>query len=377
MTSKVQESTISFLDIKATHQPLADELEAATSRVIRSGWYIRGQEGKSFEETFANYCGVQHCVGVGNGLDALYLILRALDICPDDEVIVPAHTFIATWLAVTSTGAKVVPVEPDNRTYNINPALIESAITPRTRAIIPVHLYGQTCDMAPINEIARRHDLYVIEDAAQAHGAMYRDILAGGLGHAAAFSFYPGKNLGALGDGGAVVTNDSIIAKQVSLLANYGSQEKYNHEALGVNSRLDELQAACLKVKLNHLDAWNRHRQNIAEYYLRHLQGIDNLVLPVVPSWSQPVWHLFVIRHPERELLQQKLTARGIETGIHYPTPPHLQPAYANLGLPAGSFPIAEALANTMLSLPIGPHLSLTQAARVVTAIREVLDNSI
>ena len=298
---------IPFLDIKASYLELKEGFDAAYQRVMDSGWYIQGEELKAFETEFAEYCGVKHCIGVGNGLDALHLILRAMDIGEGDEVIVPANTFIATWLAVTYAGATPVPVEPDERTYNIAPSKIEAAITKRTKAIMPVHLYGQPADMDPIVEIAARYNLKVIEDAAQAHGAKYKGRHTGGLGDAAGFSFYPGKNLGAFGDGGTVTTNDAELAKKVRMLGNYGSSVKYKNDIKGFNSRLDELQAAFLRVKLKKLAEWNKRRKVIANCYLNELEGVKDIILPYVPDWADPVWHLFVVHTKERYKLQHYL----------------------------------------------------------------------
>jgi len=367
---------IPFLDLKATYLELKAEMDAAYQRVMNSGWYLLGRELEAFEAEFAEYCGVKHCIGVANGLDALHLILRAFDIGPGDEVIVPANTYIATWLAVSQCGALPVPVEPDQRTYNIDPALIEKVITPRTKAIMPVHLYGQPADMDPILEIAARHGLKVIEDNAQAHGARYKGRRTGGLGHAAGNSFYPGKNLGAFGDGGAVTTNDDTLADRIRLLRNYGSKIKYYNDEKGFNSRLDELQAAFLRVKLTKLDEWNERRRRIAAFYIQKL-GVGSterseLVLPLVASWTEPVWHLFVIRHPQRDELQNKLMAAGIGTLIHYPFPPHLTSAYREMGSHAGAFPVAEELARTVLSLPIGPQMSHEQAHHVIQSMKAV-----
>jgi len=360
--------TIPFLDLHAAYLELRAELDAAAQRVLASGWYILGAEVEAFEREFAAYCEVEHCIGVGNGLDALHLILRAYGIGPGDEVIVPANTYIATWLAVSYAGAKPVPVEPDARTYNLDPALIEAAITPATKAILPVHLYGQPADMDPINAVAARHGLKVIEDAAQAHGARYKGRRVGGLGDAAGFSFYPGKNLGALGDGGAVVTKDAELAERVRVLRNYGSRVKYHNEVKGFNSRLDELQAALLRVKLPVLDEWNQRRRAAAARYLEEWAGSE-LGLPFVPDWAEPVWHLFVVRHPQRDELQQRLHQAGIGTMIHYPVPPHLQPAYAELGYGVGAFPITEAMHCEVLSLPMGPHLTAAQQQSVVSVL--------
>jgi dTDP-4-amino-4,6-dideoxygalactose transaminase len=360
---------IAFLDLKAAYVELNEELDAACRRVMESGWYILGQEVRAFEQQFAAYCGAEHCVGVGNGLEALHLILRAHGIGSEDEVIVPANTYIATWLAVSHAGAKPVPVEPDKRTYNISPEFIEAAITPRTRAIIAVHLYGQPADMDPLNEIAHKHDLRVIEDAAQAHGARYKGRRAGSLGDAAGFSFYPGKNLGAVGDGGAVVTDDAELADKIRVLRNYGSRVKYHNEVKGLNSRLDELQAALLRVKLVKLDEWNARRRALAAHFLEAFGDVAGLTSPFVPEWAEPAWHLFVVRHPQRYALQQHLSGAGIGTLIHYPVPPHLSNAYADGGWVSGDFPITEVMSKEVLSLPIGPHLS----GRDVSVIKSAL----
>jgi dTDP-3-amino-3,4,6-trideoxy-alpha-D-glucose transaminase len=356
--------SVPFLDLAAPYRELHDELDAATQRVLASGWYLLGPEIEAFEAEFAAYCGAAHCVGVGSGLDAIELVLRALDIGPGDEVIVPAHTFIATWLAVAATGATPVAVEPDIRSYNIEPAAIEAAITPRTRAIVPVHLYGHPADLDAIDAIARRHGLPVIEDAAQAHGARYRGERIGSR-FAATFSFYPAKNLGALGDGGAVVTNDAGIAARVRLLRNYGSTIKYHHEIKGTNSRLDEIQAAVLRVKLARLDSWNARRTVVAQRYLTELP--DTVELPAVCSWAEPVWHLFVVRHVHRDRLRDHLTAAGVGTLIHYPIAPHMSAAFADSK--TGPLPRTEQLAGEVLSLPIGPHLSGGQVDEVIAAV--------
>lgn len=359
---------VPFLDLKFPHIELQQELEAAFRRVLESGWYVLGREVEAFEEEFAAYCGVRQCVGVGNGLDALHMILRAYGIGAGDEVIVPSNTYIATWLAVSYAGARPIPVEPIEATYNIDPQRICDAITPRTKAIIAVHLYGQPADMDAINDIAHRHGLKVIEDAAQAHGAGYKGARAGNLADAAGFSFYPGKNLGALGDGGAITTNDGGLASRVRMLRNYGSEVKYHNEVKGFNSRLDELQAALLRVKLKHLDNWNSARGRIAMSYLDGLAASD-LVLPFVPEWADPVWHLFVVRSTRRGLLQNKLEHAGIGTMIHYPVPPHLQPAYAEEGYQMGDLPIAEKLHHEVLSLPIFPHLGNRELEIVISTI--------
>jgi len=315
-------------------------------------------------------------VGVGNGLDALHLALRALGVGQGDEVLVPSNTYIATWLAVSYAGAVPVPVEPDERTYNIDPEKLEAAITDRTRAIIPVHLYGQPADMDPILEVARKHNLWVLEDAAQAHGACYKGKRVGGLGDIAGWSFYPGKNLGAFGDGGAVTTNNDELADRVRVLRNYGSRTKYFNEVRGFNSRLDEIQAAVLRVKLKHLDEWNRRRRHIAELYRRELEGCD-LILPYVPEWAEPAYHLFVVRSGQRDALQQYLETQGIGTLIHYPVPPHLQQAYCEIGLAAGTLPISERIHQEVLSLPIGPHVTEAQVETVTRAVCEFCQGSL
>ncbi len=361
--------SIPFLDLKAPHAELKDELDGAYRRVMESGRFVLGPELEAFETEFAGYCEAKHCIGVGNGLEALHLILRALEIGVGNEVIVPSNTYIATWLAVSYAGATPIPVEPDERTFNIDPARIESAITPRTRAIIAVHLYGQPADTDPINELAAKYGLRVIEDAAQAHGARYKSRRTGSLADAAGFSFYPGKNLGALGDGGAVVTNDATLADRARVLRNYGSRVKYYNEMKGFNSRLDELQAALLRVKLRHLNEWNEGRKRVAEFYSQALEGVADLVLPQVPDWADPAWHLFVVRHTERDRLQQHLAEAGIGTLIHYPCPPHLQAAYSELTYGSGAFPRAEQLAAEVLSLPIGPHLTEPQAEYVAATL--------
>lgn len=360
---------IPFLDLKSPYVELKDELDAAYQRVMNSGWYILGKEVEAFEAEFALYCGSPYCIGVGNGLDALHLILRAMDIGPGDEVIVPSNTYIATWLAVSYAGATPVPVEPDVTTFNIDPSRIEAAITLRTKAILAVHLYGQPADMDPITEIAGKYGLKVIEDAAQAHGACYKGRRAGSLGDAAGFSFYPGKNLGALGDGGAVTTHDPELAERIRTLRNYGSKVKYHNEEKGYNSRLDELQAALLRVKLKSLDEWNARRATLAALYRKELCG-SGLVLPSVPEWADPAWHLFVVLSENRDAVQRCLSEAGVGTMIHYPVPPHLQPAYEELQFSAGSFPIAEETSGKLLSLPMGPHLSEEGVLCVCSSIR-------
>ena len=357
---------VPILDLKAAYQELKSQLDGAFLRVMVSGWYILDKEVETFEKEFAGYCGTQYGIGVGSGLDALHLTLRGYGFGPGDEVIVPAHTFIATWLAVSYAGATPIPIEPDKHTYNINPAQIEGAITSRTRAIIPVHLYGQPADMDPILDIARMHNLKVIEDAAQAHGASYKDRTVGSLGDAACFSFYPAKNLGALGDAGAIVTNDKDLAHKILMLRNYGSPDKYIHDIKGFNSRLDALQAAFLRVKLKCLDTWNKRRRQVAEFYLETLAHFSELTLPFVPEWAKPVWHQFVVRHPLRDELIEYLRNEKISTQIHYPVPPHLSKAYAERSWQRGDFPITEDLANSILSLPVGPHLELPKQQLVI-----------
>jgi len=362
---------IPFLDLAQSYFELKALFDAAFFRVMNSGWYLLGPELEAFEAEFAEYCDVQYAVGLGNGLEALELLLKAYNIGPGDEVIVPSNTYIATWLAVSYVGAKPVPVEPDLSTYNIDPNQIEAAITPKTKAIIPVHLYGLTADMDPILEIAKKYNLIVIEDAAQAQGAEYKNKKAGSLGHAAGFSFYPGKNLGAFGDAGAITTNDPVIAEKVRILRNYGSRVKYHNEVKGVNSRLDELQAAFLRVKLRKLDEWNARRKNLAKFYLQELKELEvagQIVLPVEPKGFKSAWHLFVIRSKERDLLQKKLMERNVQTLIHYPIPPHQQPAY--LEFKNLSLPVSEKIHQEVLSLPIGPHLDFDQLNLVIKALR-------
>ena len=361
---------VPFLDFVGPYEELKAELDEAYFRFMRSAWYILGREVEAFEQEFAEYCGVQHCVGVGNGLEALHLILRGYGIGAGDEVIVPSNTYIASWLAVSYSGATPVPVEPNPETFNIDPARIEAAITAKTKAIMPVHLYGQPADMDPILEMARQRGLKVIEDNAQAQGARYKGRRTGSLGDAAGNSFYPGKNLGALGDAGAVTTNDAELADRVRTLRNYGSKKKYYNDCKGYNSRLDELQAAFLRVKLRRLDEWNGRRRAIAGQYLAQLPR-SGLVLPTVPAWSEPVWHLFVVRHAERDSFQQKLTEGGVGTLIHYPVPPHLSGAYADMKMVKGALPIAEDIAATVLSLPIGPHLTPAQAQAVLEQVHK------
>ena len=360
---------IPFLDLRASYLELKAEFDVAYQRVMNSGWYIQGEELRAFESEFAEYCNVKYSIGVANGLDALHLILRAMDIGAGDEVIVPSNTFIATWLAVSYSGATPVPVEPDEATYNIDSSRIEAAINGKTKAIMPVHLYGQPADMDPILEIASRYNIKVIEDAAQAHGALYKGKRTGGLGDAAGFSFYPGKNLGAFGDGGAVTTNDPIIAEKVRRLGNYGSRVKYHHEGKGFNSRLDELQAAFLRVKLRKLDKWNEQRKVIAYTYLKGLANAPDLTLPYVPDWAEPIWHLFVVRTSERDKLQKHLTDCGIQTLIHYPVPPYGQDAYKEMSYLA--MPVSERIHKEVLSIPIGPAMLEGDVFAVIESIKQ------
>ena len=365
-------SNIPFLDLKAIFADQADELQTAFARVLDSGWYILGREVEAFEQDYAQWCGTRHAIGVANGLDALSLSLRALDIGPGDEVLVPSNTYIASWLAVTHVGATPVPVEPATGSYNMDPDRLEAALSSATRAIMPVHLYGQPADMAPIVAFGRKHGLRVLEDGAQAHGARYQGQRLGGHGDLVAWSFYPGKNLGAMGDGGAVTTNDDALAARLKTLRNYGSARKYHNEEIGYNSRLDELQAALLRVRLPKLDAANRRRREIAAAYLEGLVGCG-LDLPETQPGSEPVWHLFVVRHPQRDALQQHLAEQGIGTMIHYPVPPHLQPAYRDLKMPAGTLPISEQIHAEVLSLPMGPTMSNEDVTRVIKSVRESL----
>ena len=361
-------NSIPFLDLHAGYAELRPEIDAAVARVLDSGRYIGGDDVAAFEADWAAYCGAGHCVGTGNGLDALILTLKACGIAPGDGVIVPSNTYIATWLAVSAVGATLQPVEPDPATHNIDPTRIAAAVTPKTRAIMPVHLYGQPADLDPILEIARAHGLRVIEDAAQAHGARYKGRRIGAHGDAVCWSFYPGKNLGAMGDAGAVTTDDPEIAARVRRLGNYGSDRKYVNVERGANSRLDPLQAAILRVKLAHLDDWTARRRALAAAYREALAG-TGLTLPEVPGWAEPVWHLYVVRSPERDALQARLTEAGVGTLIHYPIPPHMQEAYADLRLAPEALPRARQLAGEVLSLPMGPHLSPDAAGRVREAM--------
>jgi dTDP-4-amino-4,6-dideoxygalactose transaminase len=358
---------VPFTNLLAGYRELKTEIDESISRVLDSGQYILGPELESFEEEFARYCEAKFAIGMANGLDALHLALRAMDVGPGDEVIVPSNTFIATWLAVSECGATPIPVEPDQITFNLDPDRLESAITSKTKAVVPVHLYGQPADLDPIIAIARKYKLWVLEDAAQAHGARYKGRKIGSHSDAVAWSFYPGKNLGALGDGGAVTTQNSLIAGRIKELRNYGSKVKYEHEIKGYNSRLDPIQASVLRVKLKKLDEWNNRRKQIAKNYLDGIKSVD-LILPKNLNYCEPVWHLFVVRSPKRNELQKKLTAAGISTLIHYPIPPHRQLAY-NLNF---NLPLADQLATEVLSLPIGPHIDQDEIQYVIEVINSI-----
>lgn len=359
---------IPFLDLKSTYVELQTEIDAAVTRLLNSGWYILGPEVEVFEAEFSKFVGAAHCVGVGNGLDALVLALRALNIGPGDEVIVPSNTYIATWLAVSMVGATPVPVEPDLATYCLDPQRVEAALSVRTKALMPVHLYGHPADIDALARICDRHGLKMIEDAAQAHGAGLHGRRVGNSGNIVAWSFYPGKNLGAFGDGGAITTNDPQLAKRISILRNYGSSVKYVNIEKGVNSRLDSLQAAVLRVKLQYLLEWNARREAIAQRYATRLRGLP-LGLPTTQSGATHAWHLYVVTTPERDALHAHLNNAGIGTLIHYPIPPFRQEAYREFLPQATQWPIADCLAREVLSLPIGPHLSLPQADAVADAV--------
>lgn len=359
---------IPFLDLSAQYSAIKPEVDEAIARVVETSDFILGAELGLFESEFAAFCGVKHCIGVDSGLSALELVLRAWGIGPGDEVITAANTFIATALAVTNAGATPVLVDVDPHTHNIDPEAVRSAITPRTRALIPVHLYGTPAEMDAINEIAAQYDLAVLEDACQAHGATYKGRRAGSLGHAAAFSFYPGKNLGAYGDGGAIVTNDAALARQLRAMRNYGQQAKYVHWTKGFNCRLDTLQAAILRVKLRYLDHWNARRSDHARSY-GELLAASSITLPGVPGSMQSSWHLYVVRSPFRDSVRAHLDARGVATGMHYPTPIHMQKAYADAGYRMGDFPITERLANEVMSLPMYPELDHASLERIADAV--------
>ncbi|MCR4695299.1 MAG: DegT/DnrJ/EryC1/StrS family aminotransferase [Pseudobutyrivibrio sp.] len=361
---------VPFVSFLPMEKELDKDLRDAFERVYTNSWYIEGREDANFEKNFADYCGVDYCIGVGNGLDALMLALKALGIGEGDEVIVPANTFIATALAVTYTGATPVLVEPDIRTFNIDTNRIVPAITEKTKAIMPVHLYGQPCDMEPIMEIAKKYNLYIVEDCAQAHGAKYKGRLIGSFGEAAGFSFYPGKNLGALGDAGATITNDETLAKKIRALGNYGSDYKYHHIYEGNNSRLDEMQAAFLSAKLPHLNRMNEERRRIAKRYIDGINHPD-VIKPYVPNYAEPVWHIFGIRTDRRDELEQYLNEKGIGTNKHYPIPVHMQECYKNLGYKVGDFPIAEKIGMTELSLPMFYGMKNEDIDYVINSINE------
>lgn len=361
---------IPFLNLRHLNDPIRNLLIEDFNSILDSAWFIMGNHLASFEKAYANYSGVQHAIGVANGLDAIHLSLLALDIKEGDEVIVPSNTYIATWLAVTYTGAKIVPVEPDLNTYNITASAVEKALTENTKALIPVHLYGQPCIMDEIMQLADSKGFSVVEDNAQAHGALFCDQRTGSFGHINATSFYPGKNLGALGDGGGVTTNSDNLAKKVLALRNYGSVKKYYNEVIGFNSRLDEVQAAFLIRKLHYLDTWNKERRRLANYYIEHLIGVGDIILPFNDPRVTPVYHLFVIRTKFRDKLKLFLEQNGIETLIHYPVPPHLQKAYNFLGFKRGDFPVAEELAATTISLPLWVGLSEDDQISVVNTIK-------
>ena len=357
---------IPFLSFEAMHAPIKKDMLNAFNKVYDSYWYVNGNAVTKFEEEYANFNDVSHCVGTSNGLDALYLSLKVLGITKGDEVIVPSNTYIATVLAISYLEAIPVFVEPNEYTFNLDPSNLEALITDRTKAIMPVHLYGQSCEMEEIMRIAEKHNLFVIEDNAQSQGATFENKVTGSWGNINATSFYPGKNLGALGDAGAITTNDVLLAKSVNVLKNYGSEKKYFNNRIGHNMRLDELQAAFLSVKLKHLPDWTSQRQEIASWYMEELQQEKNIILPSVHRKASHVYHLFVIRCERREELQQYLAKKGIGTMVHYPIPPHLQEAYKDLGYQQGSFPIAEKLANTMLSLPLWPGMG-REDVKIVT----------
>jgi dTDP-4-amino-4,6-dideoxygalactose transaminase len=359
---------IPLVDLKAQYKNIKDDVDTAMARVLENTSFILGPEVKALEAEFAEYCEAKHCIGVSSGTDAIHLVLRAAGVAPGDEVITSPLTFIATAEAISMAGARPVFADIDPRTFNTDPAAIERAITPRTKALLPVFLYGQPADMDAINDIGRRHNLRVIEDAAQAHGARYKGRRAGTIGEAACFSFYPGKNLGAYGDAGAVVTNDDEIAATVRMLRDHGRRDKYEHLVVGFGNRLDGLQGAILRAKLPHLEEWNRSRAALAARYTKELG--DSVIVPFVPEWAEPSWHLYVIRVKDRDAVQKRLAAAGVSSGVHYPIPLHLQPAYAHLGYEKGAFPNAEAAADEVLSLPIYPELDPELIPKIAHAVR-------
>lgn len=362
---------IPFFDPAPQHESIRAEVLKAIAAVYDSNWFVLGEQVRRFEAAYASWNGVAHAVGLASGLDALHVALKALRIGPGQEVIVPSNTYIATWLAVSSVGATIVPVEPDAATWNLNPAAVAAAVTGRTAAILPVHLFGQACEMGPLMELAKKHRLAVVEDNAQGHGARWQGQLTGSFGQANATSFYPTKNLGALGDAGALTTNSAAIAEFARTYRNYGSKVKYYNEMPGINSRLDELQAAVLKVKLRMLDLANQQRNQLAQSYLEQLSGIPEIELPSVAPECTHVWHLFVVQCPRREELQLFLGKMGIQTMVHYPVPPHLQEAYASAGFREGQFPVAEQLARQSLSLPLYPGMQAEQLERVCATLKQ------
>lgn len=364
---------IPFYSFEAQNQQIKNQVLAAMEEVFDSQWYVLGKSVQDFEEAYARFSQTNYCIGVANGLDALRIALLTLGIGPGDEVIVPSNTYIATWLAVSHTGARPVPVEPNPLTYNLEPANIEAAITSRTKAIIPVHLYGQACEMDAIMDIARQHHLFVVEDNAQAQGATFNGKKTGSFGHINATSFYPAKNLGALGDAGALTTSNAALDEKARMLRNYGSREKYYNEIIGLNSRLDEMQAAILQVKLPYLESWNAARVQTAEFYYNSLKEAEEIVLPRLAVSATHVYHQFVIRTQFRDELQKYLQKNGVVTLIHYPVPPHLQEAYNHLGYKKGDFPVAEELAQTCLSLPVYPGLQEQEVIYIANLIKDFL----
>lgn len=362
---------IPFLNLHAAYRELKEEIDAAIQRVIDSGIYILGHEVEAFEREYSDYCQANYCIGVGNGLDAIYICLKSLGIGSGDEVLVPSNTYIATWLAVTQCGAIPVPIEPNVETYNLDPSLLPKLITKNTKAIIAVHLYGQPAPLDPILSFAKEFNLKVVEDAAQAHGASYKGRKIGSHSDMVAWSFYPGKNLGALGDGGAITTNHSELAEKARIIRNYGSKEKYFNNIQGLNSRLDPIQAAILRVKLSKLSEWNERRKKIA-YFYNNVLSSANLIIPKQPKECNSSWHLYVLRHSNRDVIVKKLNDLNINVLIHYPVPPHLQKAYSSMGYQRGNFPIAESLADELFSLPIGPHLSFDEAQEVAQSVLKI-----
>jgi dTDP-4-amino-4,6-dideoxygalactose transaminase len=376
MKQYAEMSNIPFLNFESMHTAIREEMKLAFEQVYDSYWYVLGENLSEFENAYAQFNQTRHCIGVSNGLDALHLSLKACGIGQSDEVIVPSNTYIATVLAVSYVGATPVFVEPNIETYNLDPVKVEAAITSKTKAIMPVHLYGQACEMESIMAIAEKYNLFVIEDNAQSQGAAYNGKITGSWGHASGTSFYPGKNLGALGDAGAVTTNDTEIAERLKVLRNYGSNKKYYNEVIGHNMRLDELQAAFLAVKLKYLDEWTEQRREIAKWYFEELGNIEGIALPMIHSNATHVFHLYIIRSKRRNELQNFLSENGVGTLIHYPVPPHLQEAYTKLGHKRGDFPIAEELANTSLSLPLWPGMTKESVKEISELIKMFSDKS-